>query len=372
MVKLNVIGGIFGSSGYASHTRQLANALYKLNPEISLESPLFNGWETKCNDEELKMLKTPPYANSPTLSVSIPHQWQSILADQNSKNIMYCVWEGSCVPKFWLDIFTDDRVSYILVPSKHTKEAIINTCFKEGTDSHIKKNMYPKIEKKIVLCPHGVNLDLFKPMPKKEGQPFRFICNKGWSKGVNDRGGMQYAIKAFNEEFSKDEPVEMMIKINSAYNGPDWNLAKELDKLELKPGGGKIAITTDDIPYDKLPEFYSMGDVFLAPNMSESFGLPIAEAMACGLPCITTNYGGQTDFVTKDNGWLIDYDLVEVDWDFMYEGVSWARPKIDHLRKLMRYAYEHPLEVKVMGERARQDIQGYTWENTAKIILKLI
>ncbi len=43
---------------------------------------------------------------------------------------------------------------------------------------------------------------------------------------------------------------------------------------------------------DAVEEVLAVSDLFLMPSESESFGLAALEAMACGVPCITTNAGG--------------------------------------------------------------------------------
>jgi glycosyltransferase involved in cell wall biosynthesis len=43
------------------------------------------------------------------------------------------------------------------------------------------------------------------------------------------------------------------------------------------------------IPYSQIPLMYNAASLFLYPSLRESFGLPILEAMACGVPVITSN-----------------------------------------------------------------------------------
>jgi glycosyltransferase involved in cell wall biosynthesis len=47
----------------------------------------------------------------------------------------------------------------------------------------------------------------------------------------------------------------------------------------------------------RVEEWLRAADVFVFPTENEAFGLSLAEAMACGLPCVTTRVGGLRDFV---------------------------------------------------------------------------
>lgn len=53
---------------------------------------------------------------------------------------------------------------------------------------------------------------------------------------------------------------------------------------------------------EDLQEAYDEADVFFLPSDHEAFGMVFLEALACGLPVVTSNVGGQTDIVTHDVG----------------------------------------------------------------------
>lgn len=53
---------------------------------------------------------------------------------------------------------------------------------------------------------------------------------------------------------------------------------------------------------EDIQESYDDADVFFLPSDHEAFGMVFLEALACGLPVVTSNVGGQTDIVTHDVG----------------------------------------------------------------------
>ena len=325
MVKINFFADIFSQSGYASHGRQLINALYKINNEIHLECAKPADWIRQVNDAELKMINNPYYPNATDIMINVPPFWQQSLAQKPKHFIGWCVWEGVNIPKYWLHYLIDKRVDKIVVPSKHVWNAIDNTC------EHDKE-----IINKISIIPRGVNTKIFYPKPIQHNK-FTFITNKGWAQGINDRGGIQWLLKAFCEEFAQDENVELLLKINVAYNYPNWNWQQDLQNIGITPDMTKnVKFILQNIDYNDLIQLYNQGDVFVSPTMGDAFNLPCLEAMACGLPVIATNFGGQTDYVNNQNGWLIDYKLIDVTWDLMYEGNKWALPNLTQLREIMR------------------------------------
>ncbi len=376
MQKLNIIGSIFGSSGYDSHTRQLSNALFDEGVDVRIQTPMPVDWVRWVSDNELKMIKKKPDENRTSIFVGLPSTIPLITAENPKKLYSYIIREGEVCPLYWLkhlsNLRSDTQITGILVPSHHTYTSILNT-IEKARKTGFMKELYnlDKIKDKIHIIPHGVNTKLFKPKPEKQEKIFTFISNKGWSSGLEDRGGIQYALKAFYKEFDVEEKVQIIAKINPVYNQPNWNLNNEMANLGITDKCN-IKINADNIMFDKLPDLYNKGHCFVSATRGDAFNLPCAEAMACGLPVITTAYGGQIDYCNNDNSWLVDYKLNDVTWDIQYEGSKWATPNILDLRKKMRYTFENQNEVKKKGEQALKDIQKWTWENSAKKLLKLL
>ena len=100
-------------------------------------------------------------------------------------------------------------------------------------------------------------------------------------------------------------------------------------------------------------------DCYVSLHRSEGFGLTMAEAMYLGKPVIATGYGGNADFMTDQNSFLVDYALVPIGPDaapYPAEGM-WAQPSVEHAARLMRDAFEHPEGARERGTRAASDIR---------------
>lgn len=359
MKEINFYASIFNQTGYDNHSRQLVNALYRQNDAIYLECPKPQDWIRRANSREMAMMGREPFHNATDICINLPPFWQLYLAQRPKHFIGWCVWEGTNIPKYFLGTMKDARVNAIISPSQHTKTAILNTC--------------DALKEKLFVVPHGVDSRIFRPMKVNRSDKFTFIANKGWAQSINDRGGIQWLVKAFCEEFKQETDVELLCKINIAYNMPNWNLFNELMKIDITPEMSQnVKFIPQNIEYDRLGEFYNQGDVFVSPTMGDAFNLPVLEAMSCGIPAIVTDFGGQTDYVNQENGWLVGHELVDVTWDIMYENCRWGMPDLANLRQKMRYCYEHKDECKKNGQAALQTSQELSWDNSARHLINLM
>jgi len=367
MTRINVIGSIFGITGYDIHTRKLSNALHELGMDVSIHCPKIPQWERFVNDAELNMLTKDYDANGITLMISQPQSWDLALCRKPKRFWGFCVWEGDKIPEYWLKYLLNNKIEYILVPSQHTKDAII-----KATDSTTELEI---LHDKIKIIPHGYDNVKLYPDKKQDNDNFVFIANKGWNRGLKDRGGMQWLIKAYCEEFTNKDKVELRLKINSSYNDANWNLKQQIKELNVDNRTAPILSTTENLDEDALREFYNEGDVFISTSMAEAFNLPCIEAMGCGLPVITTSFGGQSDYVDNENGWIINEGKFEY-WsdEIIYEETKWFVPDINAIRARMRDAYDNwktPIFDK-KKEKALKMASKYTWKESAKKLIKLI
>jgi glycosyltransferase involved in cell wall biosynthesis len=123
---------------------------------------------------------------------------------------------------------------------------------------------------------------------------FFFLGNTDPKK--NTRG----TLKAYSQ-FVKDSGNEIKL-VMLDYDKEELN--RLLDDIGNRSLINQIVLTGYVVNTD-LPAIYSQSEVFLYPSLRESFGIPMLEAMACGVPVITSNTSSMPE-IAGDGAVIID------------------------------------------------------------------
>ncbi|HAV43626.1 TPA: hypothetical protein DCX15_06405, partial [bacterium] len=232
------------------------------------------------------------------------------------------------------------------------------------------------IDSKIV--PEGVNLTLFYPKEEERlDQRFCFLS----AARLYERKNLSCLIEAFCEEFSPKEEV-VIIGLWFDFESGSGNAlrlalrhVKNGHKVKVWPEGGRGGSTI--IIYPVLPtkrelvKLYRSVDCGVFPYRAEGWCLPLIEMMACGKPCIATNYSGPTEFINERNCYLLSPGRLihAVDPEFSLDGNQgrWADPPKEELKVLMRKVLEHREEAHRLGQEAARQMKNWTWDNAAQI-----
>ena len=164
--------------------------------------------------------------------------------------------------------------------------------------------------------------------------------------------------------------MELILHCHNPYL-PGFDIDRALASLQL-PAHAPIR-ASKPLPLPALAALYGACDVLVLPTKAEGWGLPIIEALACGIPAIATNYSGHTMFLNDDNGYLVDVErMIPVDDPFFYGSGEplgvWAQPSVDHLQALMRRAFADAAERRRKGQQARRDVvRQWTWDDAARV-----
>ena len=172
-----------------------------------------------------------------------------------------------------------------------------------GSDRYIQTSPYlqPHAQKCSVI-PYAVDTERFQPnlaplFPPVTQLTFIFVGRHRHYKGVNVLIRAMSALRA---------------RLLVAGDGP---LRHEWEQLAADLGVNKKVQFVGNINDEHLPNFYASGDLFVLPavNRAEAFGLVLQEAMASGLPCVTSELGTGTSFLVRDgeSGFVVPPNDVE-------------------------------------------------------------
>lgn len=286
-----------------------------------------------------------------TFPKSFPHSFGLEGIDADIK-IAYLAWEESGFPQKIVEEF-NKHLHGLMVTSDH----VMNIFRKAG------------VKIPIVNVSEGINQNLLtsEKYSLKTKKSFKFLHV---SSGI-PRKGVDVLIKAYFEEFGKNDDVVLVIK---TYHN-DENVIPDLLKTLQKPDSPEIEVVYDlELTEGQIAYLYKQADCVVIPSRAEGFGLPIAEAMLKKVPVITTGYSGQMDFADEDNSWLIDYEIVRAQSQLGLVNSYWAEPDPKQLQKEMRYLFEKSgkEEVDRRVESAYEVAKGLTWEKTAKSVLEFV
>lgn len=175
---------------------------------------------------------------------------------------------------------------------------------------------------------------------------------------LNLRKGPDILLQVFDEEFRHETDVRLLIKTSPHA----WHQDLHEELIARYAGHPRIVFLQGHHTEAEVAQLYYSADCFVLPTRGEGFGLPTLEAMATGLPVITTNWSGHLDFCTSENSYLIDVKNKEQLELAMGCEEWWAAPDEEHLAMLMRRVYENRDEALLRGKRAAEDVAGWTWE----------
>ncbi len=155
-----------------------------------------------------------------------------------------------------------ENIDHFIAVTELAKKALLE----EGVDS-----------RKITVIPVGVDLKRFKPVTYVHAGHVQILCV---ARLVPEKG-IEELVAAFKEIRRKNPKVTLTL----VGDGP----LKELISKE-------VGVTVKQVPYQQIEKEYQRADIFCLPSKTtkywqEQYGMALVEAMACGLPIVTTRTG---------------------------------------------------------------------------------
>ena len=336
-------------SGYAVSAREMLLQMDGIGVDVRLAYLYGTDWmDTQRDDHRLAaMRQRPKDMNLPQVLYASGDLFHK---NGGKYRIGYTMLEVDGIPEDW--IRQANALDEVWVPSTFNRDMFL----KSG------------LQRPVHVMPLGVNPDHFNPKINtfSPSPRYTFLSIFEWG----ERKAPEVLLKAYNRAFTQQDDVLLILKIINT--DPGVNVQQQIASLGFPDDGPPIAIMyNQELPTHQMGSLYRSADCFVTSTRGEGWGMPIIEAMACGLPVIATNWSAQTDFLNEEVGYPLELKkmIPAIAKCPYYDGFRWPEPDEDHLIQLLRHVYQNQEEAKRKGSKASEEaLSKWTWRHAAQKI----
>jgi glycosyltransferase involved in cell wall biosynthesis len=292
--------------------------------------------------------------------VHVRHQWPPNFTPPPAGHwVIYQPWEYGSLPVQWIDPISH-LVDQVWVPTRFVRDSFLRS----GIAGDV-----------VSIIPYGVDIHRFNPratpLKLKTNKRFKFL----FVGGTIARKGIDLLLDTYARLFTNADDVCLVIQdmgSRTFYRGQ--TASARIAQMQATRNSPEIEYRERPLSAEEIAGLYSACDCLVHPYRGEGFGLPIAEAMATGLPVVVTGYGAALDFCNADNAFLIPAQEVHFPdkriGDMQTVDRRWlAQPDLEALKHLLRYVIEHPSEARSKGKVACAHIRSrFTWDHAVDAV----
>ncbi len=176
-------------------------------------------------------------------------------------------------------------------------------------------------EEKIAIVPYGSNFENLEYVNRehRDGKlVFIFVGKVSYAKGVS------YLLEAFSRV--DPELAELRLVGTVDKNGDIYRKYHNLKNVLFK----------GSVLHNEVLLELKASDVFILPSLMEGMSLAGLEAMSCGLPILCTKNSGLDQFITENNGFIVD----AMDANQIYEKIEWFIRNRDRIPAMSKCAFD--------------------------------
>jgi glycosyltransferase involved in cell wall biosynthesis len=244
--------------------------------------------------------------------------------------------------------------------------------------------------KNVQYVPHGVDTKIYKPATYEEKMEFRDglgIPRDAFVIGMVAHNQYRKMVARLIDGFHKflvDNPKSLLVLHCLPKDVTGWDLVQIIKDRGLTNNvvftdKSSKGVADIHVPESELRKLYCAFDIHALSTGGEGFGIPIVEAMACGIPNVVTDYTSTREFLTdavksenpkapggvdymNTRGIAVPYTEIEVH----HTGGIWAKINTTLMAKAFQYIKDNEDEAKKMGMKARE----YAVENYDNDVVK--
>ncbi|MEM1403846.1 MAG: glycosyltransferase family 4 protein [Pseudomonadota bacterium] len=193
-------------------------------------------------------------------------------------------------------------------------------------------------KERIDLIHNGIDTEVFRPLPDVQRKPRQLMATASADAPLK---GLRYLLKAYATLLNEFPDLELLVIGKPQPGGKTEQLLRRLkiqDRVRFESG----------ISTEALVKCYAQATIAVVPSIYEGFGLPAGEAMACGVPVVSTD-GGALPEIVGDAGHVVP--------------AAKAEPLADAIAQLLRDEQTR----NALGTAARSRIlETFSWQVCAQ------
>lgn len=218
-------------------------------------------------------------------------------------------------------------------------------------------------EEKVKVVPEGVDPNVYKPEGSVPFEKYFRIVHVGqWQ----PRKSTEEICRAFIKAFPNEENVIFYLSADTLFPSDTYGSTEE--RLKAMGIDDPRIVPVHFASKEEYIKMLQQAHLFVSCSRSEGWGLPIIEAMACGIPATVCDWGGSTEYhdgaIKVPIKGLIKPFGIYGNWDVPGK---WAEPDFDILALQMRDVYgnyeEHKTKALLLSDKIRDK---FSWQKAAE------
>ncbi|WP_022851544.1 glycosyltransferase [Limisalsivibrio acetivorans] len=197
---------------------------------------------------------------------------------------------------------------------------------------------------KMSVFNRGIDTRLFRPVKREKTADDPFVI--AYAGRISKDKNLEFYFDLCKRINARFDNIRFVMAGDGPFIDETKSAAKELGNMEI----------LNEIEHDRMPEMYASSDLFVFPSNTDTFGMVVLEAQACGVPAVVSDEGGPKEIIKDgETGFVCTANNVE-EWE-------------ERISSLIEMARTSPAEYEKYSIAARARVmEVFNWDKVLQDI----